>query len=140
MALPRVLMVGLGSIGRRHVRNLRARGVTELVAYRARGIDTRPLVDDERVATVKSLEEGLAWGPDIVFVTNATVLHLETARAAIEAGVHVFVEKPLSHDLLGVEDLLAQARARRRHVMVGCNLRFHPTIDKARQLLAAGAI
>ena len=140
MAFPRVLVVGLGSIGRRHVRNLRARGVTEIVAFRARGVDTRPLADDERVETVGSLEDGLAWGPDIVFVTNATALHLETARAAVEAGAHVFVEKPLSHDLAGVDDLLAQARARRRHIMVGCNLRFHPVIARARQLLAEGAI
>ncbi|TAL19576.1 SDR family oxidoreductase [Patescibacteria group bacterium] len=137
---PKVLIIGLGSIGRRHVQNLRALGVNDIFAFRSRGAAARPLEPGEQVLTVPTLEAGLARKPDIVFVTNPTAFHLATARAAVRAGAHVFIEKPISHTPNGVEEFLSEAAAAGRHVFVGFNFRFHPTIRIARERLLAGAI
>ncbi len=120
----RGLIVGLGSIGRRHARNWAALGLGPLdVCHRG---------DDLRVA--------LANRPDVVLVTNPTSLHVDTACVAIEAGAHVLIEKPLGSSLNGVHQLLDGARQAVRKVMVGYNYRFHPGLARLRYLMKAGAI
>jgi NAD(P)-dependent dehydrogenase (short-subunit alcohol dehydrogenase family)/predicted dehydrogenase len=136
----RVLVCGLGSIGRRHVRNLRRLGVSDIVCFRSRGRDTRPLGEDEECGRVPSLEEGLERRPDLVLVTNPTALHLETAVAAVRARVPVFVEKPLGVSLTGVDALLERVQSLHLPAFIGYTLRFHPTLVKAKQLLDTGAI
>jgi predicted dehydrogenase len=86
------------------------------------------------------LDDALAERPDLVIVANPTSLHVETARKAIQAGAHVLVEKPLSHSLQGVQELLAMAEERGQKLMVGYQLRFHPLLARARELLGQGAI
>jgi NAD(P)-dependent dehydrogenase (short-subunit alcohol dehydrogenase family)/predicted dehydrogenase len=136
----RVLVCGLGSVGRRHVRNLRRLGVTDILCFRSRGVDTRPLGADEQCERAASLEEGLGRRPDLVLVTNPTSLHLETAAAAVSAGVPMFVEKPLGMSLAGVDGLLDRVQSLHLPAFIGYTLRFHPTLVKAKQLLGAGAI
>jgi predicted dehydrogenase len=134
--LDHILICGLGSIGRRHFRHFRKLGVTRIDAFRT-GKSTLP--DDERPAadhTFYSLEEALAQAPQAVIVTNPTALHLATAEAAVKAGAHVLVEKPLSHTLDGCEDFLSLAKSRERTVAVGCNLRFHPLLLALQDMIA----
>jgi len=78
-----------------------------------------------------SLDDALAEQPDVVLVTNPTSLHVQTALRAVQTGAHVLVEKPLSHSLDGVDALLQAERV----VMVGYNLRFHPGLQRLRQLV-----
>src|SRR5207249_5623256 len=71
--------------------------------------------------------------------TPATT-HYEMARAALEAGKDVFVEKPLAIDVKQGEDLVELAKARRRVLMVGHILRYHPAILKLHDLIQEGAL
>jgi predicted dehydrogenase len=135
----RALVVGLGSIGRRHARNWAALGLGEVwVCRQARSPQPEPLGVDTR--TFDDLDSALAAGPDVTLVTNPTSLHVPTALAAVRAGCHVFVEKPLASSLDGVAELLAEAERRQRRVFVGYNLRFHPGLARARELVLAGAV
>jgi NAD(P)-dependent dehydrogenase (short-subunit alcohol dehydrogenase family)/predicted dehydrogenase len=136
----RVLVCGFGSVGRRHVRNLRRLGVRDILCFRSRGVDTRPLTEDEQCMPVASLEQGLERRPDLVLVTNPTAVHLETAAAAVGARVPVFVEKPLGVALLGVDELLDRVQSLHLPAFIGYAMRFHPTLVKAKQILDAGAI
>lgn len=120
------LICGLGSIGRRHLRHLRALGVARIDAYRS-GNATMP--DDEGSRADRefgTLEAALAERPDVVIVANPTALHVPTARAAVAAGCHVLVEKPLSDGEAGCAELAREAAAAGVVVSVACNLRFHP--------------
>jgi predicted dehydrogenase len=131
----RALVVGLGSIGRRHARNWAALGLGEVLVCRQ---TQRPLpaplgID---VREFNALDEALEARPEVVLVTNPTSMHLETACRAVAAGAHVLVEKPLSHTLDGVNRLLDTERV----VMVGYNLRFHPGLGRLRSLVHGGAI
>jgi predicted dehydrogenase len=135
----RGLVVGLGSIGRRHARNWAKLGLGELCICRQAGApQPEPLGVEAR--TFNDLEHALAWQPDVVIVCNPTSLHVETACLAVRAGANVLIEKPLGHAMSGVEDLLRNAHARRVHVGVGYNLRFHPLLARLRELVRAGGV
>jgi len=149
----KILVVGLGSIGQRHVRNLRALlgDRVEILAHRVRGLDgviTEGMaVEAGSSVTAKygvtpfdRLETALAQRPDAVFVCNPTSEHLSTALAAVHAGCHVFVEKPLSHSPDGIDELIAAADAAQRVVAVGYQMRRHPALLRTRALLQQRAI
>jgi predicted dehydrogenase len=135
----RALVVGLGSIGRRHVRNWAALGLGPVAVCRqARQAQPEPLGVDAR--EFSDLDAALDDRPDVVLVTNPTSMHIETACRAVQAGAHVFVEKPIGHALAGVADLLREAERRHRVLMVGYNLRFLSSLARFRQLLLQGAV
>jgi predicted dehydrogenase len=135
----RGLVVGLGSIGRRHARNWAALGLGDVwVARQTERPLAEPLGVDARFFA--TLDEALAHGPDVVLVTNPTSLHVETARKAIVAGAHVLIEKPLGHTLDGVPELIAEARHAQRVLLVGYQLRFSPGLARLRELLHGGAV
>lgn len=135
----RFLIVGLGSIGRRHLRNLLALGQREIFLVRT---FHSTLPDDELqdFPTFRSLEEGLAQKPDAVIVSNPTSLHIPTALAAAQAGVHLFLEKPISHTWDGVEELYRVVQEKGLKVLVGFQFRFHPTLRQVKTWLDAGRI
>jgi predicted dehydrogenase len=148
-----LLVVGLGSIGQRHVRNLRALAGDELVlsAWRVRKepnvLGDRMLVEadsglEERygLQTYETLDAALDARPDAVLICNPTALHLPVARAAAERGVNLFLEKPVSHDLAGVEELAALTEAMGLVTLVGFQMRFHPCFAAVRHLLARRAL
>lgn len=66
--------------------------------------------------------------------------HRDDLAAVIGAGLHAFVEKPLSHAATGVDRILAQATARRLHVFAGLMLRWHPCVERARAELAQASL
>lgn len=135
----RGLVVGLGSIGRRHARNWAALDLGPLAICRqVNAPQPEPLGVD--AAWFDDLDAALNWQPDVVFVTNPTSLHLEVACRAVQANAHVLVEKPISHTLAGLEALIADARARGRHIAVGYNLRFVPGLVRLRELVQTDAI
>jgi len=135
----KVLIAGLGSIGRRHLRNLRKVGIQDVIAYRVRGNDI-PEMDEHPLPVYGSLTTALAQKPDIVFVTNPTSLHLEVALAAARQGCHLFIEKPLSHTLKSVDELIDITTTNGSVAMVGCNFRFHPALQQIQRLLVAGSL
>ena len=138
----RALVVGLGSIGRRHVRNLKQlEPEAEIIVWRRPHSgndlgDTAPLVD----GVVTSREEALTLGADVALITNPAPFHVPCAIDLARSGTHIFVEKPLSHTLEGVDALLDDCRARALVLMVGYNFRFYKPLQLARQALADGRI
>jgi predicted dehydrogenase len=130
----RVLIAGLGSIGRRHLANLRALGCTDFVFYRT----NRATVKNDDLQdgpTVTDLDEALAMEPRIAIVANPTSKHMEVALAAARAGCHLLIEKPLSHTMEGAEELAKIARQKNLTVMIGCQFRFHPLLVSLRRQL-----
>ncbi len=136
----KILIAGLGSIGRRHLRNLLTLGERDIVLYRT-GRSTLP--DDELAPfpTERDLTQALArHKPDAVIVSNPTALHLDVAIPAAEAGCHLLLEKPVSHSMQRVDELLDAARRNDVRVLVGFQFRFHPGLLRARQLILDGEI
>lgn len=149
----KVLIVGLGGIGQRHTRNLRtlAGDDLELTAWRVRrstplltdtlGVESEGGVEERyAIRNVGSLDEALAEKPDAVLICNPSNLHVPTAQAAAEAGCHLFIEKPLSNDLNGVEALARTVEAKGRAALVAYQWRFHPLLRRVKDILDQGLL
>jgi predicted dehydrogenase len=76
---------------------------------------------------VKSLEEGLALKPDIVSVNTYTGSHVDYVVAAMEAGAHVFVEKPLPAGVEKARRVVETAKRTGRKLVIGYIVRHHPS-------------
>ncbi len=128
----RVLVLGAGSIGARHARELVALGADVDVA------DPEPA----RAAAVigaTPVPFGLGAelaGYDGIVVASPTRFHVEQALAALESGAKVLVEKPLALSVAEARPLVPWSAS----VMVGYNLRFHSPSRQLRELTADGTV
>jgi predicted dehydrogenase len=134
-----ILIVGLGSIGRRHLANLRALGWTRIRAVRTRaaspaGSESSGLAVDDDLSTA------LSRGTFAVIVSNPSALHVAVAPDAARAGAHLLIEKPLSDQLQGVAELESLVADRRLSGLVGFQFRYNPGLRQIREWLRADAI
>jgi predicted dehydrogenase len=138
--MTRFLIAGLGSIGRRHLRNLQALGERDVVLLRS-GHSTLPEEELAGIPAERDLGTALRrFRPDAIIVATPTALHLETAIPAARAGCHLFIEKPVSHGLQGIDELRAACREGGARVVVGFQFRFHPGLREVRRLLEEGEV
>lgn len=144
----KILMVGLGSIGQRHLRNILAAlgNEAEILAYRVRKektVITENLAIEEgaeldkkyRYVSYDNLDSALSASPEVVFICNPSSMHIPVALAAARHGCHLFIEKPLSHNLDGIEELISLTDEKRLVALVGFQLRFHPCFVKLKELI-----
>lgn len=128
----KILIVGVGSIGLRHFRNLLSLGYWNIAVCDK---------DKNKLKVASKLLRGVglytdvvqALGrerPSIVFICTPTHLHVPLARLALQYNADLFIEKPLSHSLKGIDGLIRQVGNRRRIVMVACNWRFRRAWQK----------
>jgi predicted dehydrogenase len=115
----RIFIIGLGSIGRRHLENAQALG---------------------HEAESGRLGDAEVWGPEALVVASPTSAHLEALRWATERGIHAYVEKPIAAASAGVAHAVAAADQAGLTVAVGYNLRFHPALEVVREAIASGTI
>ena len=103
----KVLFVGLGSIGLRHLNNLYQLGINDFIAFRFRKNTLhRSLPSGVKLVEFSSYQEALKQKPDLVVIPNPTSYHLEYTMQAIEAGSHIYIEKPISHNFSDIEKLV----------------------------------
>jgi predicted dehydrogenase len=135
----KILIAGLGSIGRRHLRNLLALGERDILLYRTR---LSSLPDDELgdFPVVSDLQAALDQRPDAAIIANPTALHLETAIPAAQAGCHLLLEKPVSHTSEGFQNLRQALQQGGGQLLVGFQFRFHPGLRQLAAWIAQGAI
>lgn len=136
-----VLVVGCGSIGKRHSRVLRELGVETLYACDSLPGQVEAAAKDARFdAVARTFEEGLALKPDAVFLCTPPALHIPQATQAVESGCHVFSEKPLSVNLDGTQELESLIARTGQKFMVGLCFRYHKGLLKAKQMVDKGRI
>lgn len=126
------LIVGLGSIGQRHVRNLIKLGYKDIIALRTRK-GTKPL--DFKIKSFNQPQKAYQERPDAALICNPTSLHMSVALEAARQGCHIFIEKPLSHSFKGIKELQKLVKENKLITFVAYNLRFHPVITKIKELI-----
>lgn len=136
----RVAILGAGRMGRRRAELMAKNPVVKEIVIGAR---TRHLADDLAGAVrgrSTSLEGALDSHPDAVVVTAATVAHADLLFAALEIGVPVFCEKPLTAALATSLSVANEAERRGVPIQVGYHRRFDPCFLVARQAVASGGM
>jgi predicted dehydrogenase len=134
------LIAGLGSIGRRHFRNLITLGEKDIVLLRSHRA-TLPDDELESYPVETDLHEALKkHKPNAVIVANPTSMHLDIAIPAAEAGCVILLEKPISDSLDRVEQLQHAAQKSGSQILVGFQFRYHPTLNKACELIQTNVL
>lgn len=146
--ITKVLIVGLGSIGQRHVRNLRhlMGEKVEIMAYRIRkrsyviteqssieqGTD---LEEKYSIKTYDNFDHAMDQKPDVIFICNPPDMHMPIALSAAKRGFPLFIEKPLSHRYDQVNELIELVESQNLVSFVGYQMRFHPCLQKLDALI-----
>ena len=135
----KVLVAGFGSIGRRHMNNLRAHGINDIILYRTHH-STLPLEEIGNAIVETDLEAAFAHEPGAVVVANPTALHLDVAIPAAKAGCSILMEKPVSHSMQGIPELRDALKSGGGGFLTGFQYRFHPGLQQVKKWLEAGSI
>jgi predicted dehydrogenase len=132
----KVLVAGCGSIGRRHIKNLSALGVRDFILC-----DPNREVLERAAAGLKAPElfedfnSAMDAGPEAALICTPSNMHLDMSRVLAERGIHLFIEKPLSHTIEGVKEFAALAVDKGIVTMMGMCYRFHPMFLRLKELL-----
>ncbi|MCS7158600.1 MAG: Gfo/Idh/MocA family oxidoreductase [Blastocatellia bacterium] len=137
----KVLIVGCGSIGERHLRLFREIEDVEVVPCEPRVERLRTILSRYSCREYyERLEDVNVQAFDGMVIGTPPHTHVPIALMGARAGVHLFIEKPLSHSLDGVDELIALVREKNLVATVGYCLRFHPGIERVREWLRDGKI
>jgi predicted dehydrogenase len=138
----RILVVGVGSIGERHVRCFGRTGRATLAIAEPDDNLRAAVADRYRIdAAYPSLDDALADKNarlDAVLICTPSHLHIPMARQVVAAGLHVLIEKPLSTSENGAQELLAEIQQRGLKSAVAYTYRAHPVLRDMRDAIRAG--
>ncbi len=134
----RVFVIGVGSIGERHVRCFQATGRAAVSIVETQAALAAEISQRYGVPAHRDLDAALAQRPTVAIIATPAPLHVPQARKLVEAGAHVLIEKPLSVSLDGVRAL--QVLAQERHATVGLAYvyRDFPVLAAMREALRSG--
>ncbi len=141
MDTARLAIVGAGVIGKRHMAAIAVTPSAELVAIADPVPAAKSVAEASGIQWFAETEDMLGSAkPDGVIVATPTEHHLAPVLAAMDAGAHVLVEKPVTPSLAQAEDIIARSAATGRHVLVGHHRRHYRVLHKARELVQGGAL
>jgi predicted dehydrogenase len=126
MRTNKVLIIGTGSIGARHLKNIKML----LPECELKVLGNRQLVE-----LAPNFQELIDFHPDMAIICNPASFHISVAQILAGQGVHLFIEKPLSNTTDGIEELMSIVDKNQVKIMVGYNLRFSDSLLKFKSLL-----
>ena len=133
----RVLIVGCGSIGERHTRNLLSLG-QEVLVFDKDPLKEEVLVNRYGVSVYDVKSHHLPI--DAFVIATPPSFHIPFAMEALEHDSHIFIEKPISHNLNGVDEVISLAKEKGKVLQVGYQFRFHPGLKAVKSFLDSGKI
>lgn len=132
----KVLILGLGSIGRRHARCFKSVGAEAVAGFDPDAARRDQFVQEIGGAVFGTEEEGLAWNPDVVVVASPNAFHIRQARLVLAAGKAMLIEKPLGTDFAEARELGKAVEAAGLYAHVGSNWKFHPAFKTMKSWIA----
>jgi predicted dehydrogenase len=136
-----ILIVGLGSIGLRHARNLQHLGYDEIIGVDP-SKDSRNIFSDEiggeSFESLESLDKSM--GPKLSLICSPSIFHVKDAIFCAKLGSHLMIEKPLSSDMKYLDKLSEIVRRENLYVHIGSNFKFYPSFAHIKTILNEGKI
>ena len=136
--ITRILIVGLGSIGKRHL--MLARKLLPFADIRVLRRHLTNEVPNYSNGCFSQINEVIAFAPQIAVIANPAPFHVEIAQMLASAGTHLLIEKPIADSFKGVEQLLKTCQMLGTVLLVGYNLRYLPSLQRFRYLLGERVI
>ena len=136
-----VIIIGCGSIGERHLRCFLKTGRAEVTACDNNPALLQRMAENYQVPTRSDWHAALTSGDfEAAIICTPAPLHVPMGRRALEAGIHVLIEKPLSNSLEGVEELIQACERRRGQAAVAYVFHLFPMLAQARDFLEHGEL
>ena len=138
--MSRYLVIGSGSISRRHIANLRLlfpKAQVGCVSASGRQINS---TETEATVLFSELADALLWSPIFVVVASPAPMHLEHALAFLRREIPVLLEKPLTDSLITFESYADELLTHRHRIGVGYNLRYLPSAIRMYELIQSDVI
>lgn len=126
------MVMGAGSIGERHIRILQKLGYTNIWVYRQRNLPLRNVTSDS-VKIFTSTDKIQEIKPVVAMICTPTSQHMEQAIFCAGLGIHVLIEKPLSHTLTGMKNLKKTAESSHTCIQIAYMLRYHPLFQTVKK-------
>lgn len=133
----KILIVGLGAIGRRHVQLLKEISEHEVFALRTSKDERK---NDLEICELHSWNEVDELEFDVAFISNPTFMHIETALECAKRNIHLFIEKPIDCKIDGLDELTRLVIQKGLTAYVAYPLRFHPVIAKLKKRLVGQTV
>ncbi|MFH1841391.1 MAG: Gfo/Idh/MocA family oxidoreductase [Candidatus Nealsonbacteria bacterium] len=131
----KIIVIGFGSIGQRHYRNLVGLGYENVCVY-----DLKKEKIGEGIKTINKLTKEELSQFKVAFICTPNHQHVKAALIAAQAKCHLFIEKPPSHNLKDVDRLVRICKKNKLITLIGCNLRFDPSVRKIKDLIDQGKV
>jgi len=122
----RILIVGSGSIAKRHLNNLKLLGYNDIFVLKREYDKQFESINDVKVIT--NYDSDKLSNFDCIFICTPTSIHIEALEFANKNNLHVFMEKPMVHDLNSLNKSKNIWTLNNRVFLIGYMLRFHPAI------------
>ena len=137
----RIAVIGIGTIGPRHIESITACSDAELVCIVDPSDAAQKVAAAYGVPLYRSVHQMLrTTQPEVSIVCTPNHTHVPISKELLTAGVHVLVEKPLSNTVESGKDLVKTAEACDKQLLVGHHRRFNPYTTAAQQVLSSGTI
>jgi len=128
-----IVVIGGGSIGKRHINNLQTLGFKNI--YCLKREYNSDFEKNLKVKVITSYRELKVINPWAVFICNPTSLHIESLQEAVNLGAHIFMEKPLIHEAKGLEKAKEILKNYDKVFFIGFMMRFHPLVKEVKNIL-----
>jgi predicted dehydrogenase len=137
----KVLIIGLGSMGRRYLRLLKEMKPVEIIGLKS----SRKEIDKKHyechgIKLASDIHQAVGIRPDFAIISNPTSLHVESALVLAETGIPFLIEKPVSDNMDRLDVLLDIVKEKSLKVMVGFQLRQHPGYKRVKKIIKSGDI
>jgi len=139
--IKKVLIVGLGSIGSRHLKIISTNypGL-EIVVLRHKDCFKEDNLISNIYRCTNSIDEALKFNPQVAVIANPAPYHIETSKILARKGINLLIEKPISNSSNGVRELLNICQDQKTILMTGYNLRFLPSLIEFKKQINSNKI
>tara|TARA_B100001057_G_scaffold490439_1_gene578714 strand:+ start:2557 stop:3552 length:996 start_codon:yes stop_codon:yes gene_type:complete len=132
MNFKKILIIGFGSIGRRHFKNIKSiLPKCEIIILRSK----KNSIKINGAKQVFSYNEALSMNPEIAFLCNPSSYHIESAEKILNSNIHIFFEKPLANSSKNIDNFLNKIKKKNIKTTIGYNLRYNDALIKTRKIL-----
>jgi len=130
-----ILIIGAGSIGQRHLINIKKiKRKEEIILVEKNNLVRKRISDEHSITSYSTIEKALIkHNISSAFICTPSNMHLKQLKTLIKAKCHIFIEKPLSLNFSEIKKIEKKILGYRYLIMVACNLRFHPGVLKLKK-------
>lgn len=130
---PKILVIGLGSMGKRRIRNLLDLGYNDIIGFDIRNDRIKEVSKNYKIPTFSNLQDALEKKPTAMIISTPPDLHLKYAKIAIKKNIHFFMELNLfSKD---VKEIIHKLNGKSIIAIPSCSMKFHPLVKELKKLL-----